>query len=109
MYRTPTQKEELRAWRDLAHQLHLHRCITMNHEAVVKILDRMHSWTAAHGDGNGQASAREVLQRVNKAFWEQIMHEGHAAEVLKKARRKISKEEAEERRRAREYSLGGYS
>ncbi len=103
-YRTPTQKEELLAWRGLAHDLHMHRCITMNHEKVVEILDRMYSWTAAHSDCNGCASEADIRKRVNTAFWERIMDPGHAHEGIKKPRRVIPKEEAEQRRRDREYN-----
>jgi hypothetical protein len=72
-YRTPTQAEQVLAFGNLMHQLHMHRAITMDQERVVKILDRMFSWTAAHSDCNGEASDREIQQKINRAFWEQIV------------------------------------
>lgn len=76
IYRTPTMKEELRAWRDLAHELHMHRCITMNEPEVIKILDRMQAWSSAHSDGNGEWSDNQIENNINTAFWEKIVYPG---------------------------------
>jgi hypothetical protein len=104
-YRKPTQKEELRAFKGLLHELHLHRAITLDNEKVVAILDRMFSWTSAHNDRNGEAREREIEQAINRAFWERIHGlpwEGHA-----KPRPHVSKEEAARRRAERERDNGG--
>jgi hypothetical protein len=71
-YRTPTKTEKVNAFEYLMHSLHMHRAITMDQAAVVKILDRMFAYTAAHSDCNGEASELQIKRKVNKAFWEHI-------------------------------------
>lgn len=71
-YRKPTLKEEVAAWRALAWEVNLHRTITMNHDAVVKCLQRMDAYVGAHSSANGERPDNEIQQNVNEAFWKHI-------------------------------------
>lgn len=62
-------KEELQAFKDIAYLLHMHRNITMDNNEVVKLLDRLHHWTASHSDGNGGKTEIQIQQNINRAFW----------------------------------------
>lgn len=71
-YRTPSMREELYVWRQLAHQLHTHRCITLNQVEVIEILDRILAWSSSFNDANGERSGREISRNINRAFWEKL-------------------------------------
>jgi hypothetical protein len=70
--REPTLEEEVKAWRDLAWHIDLHRHITMNQPAIIAALDRMSSWVKAHSDHNGERPQEEVQANVATAFWTKI-------------------------------------
>lgn len=48
----------------------------MNEAEVIKILNRMHAWTSAHSDGNGERTEAQMRNNINTAFWEKIMPPG---------------------------------
>jgi len=74
-YRTPTAKEELEAHRRLLFDINFHRCVTMNHAAVMKLMSHIDSYVGAHSDHNGERPEAEIKRNVNAAFWEHIVRD----------------------------------
>lgn len=65
----PTLREKVRVYERLLHRIQLHREVTMNHDEVVKLLDKIGNWSYAHRQGNGEPTEAEQQRMVNRAFW----------------------------------------
>jgi len=71
-YRTPTAREQAHAFARLAHDVRLARCVTMDHNKVVDLLDRLTAYSHAHDDANGERSEADIKRNINEAFWTKI-------------------------------------
>lgn len=65
----PTQKEKIAVYEQLLHDLQFHREVTMNHQAVVALLDKIGKWSYSHRRGNGEYDEKAQQQLVDTAFW----------------------------------------
>lgn len=69
MNKTPTLKEKIKVYEQLLHDIQFHREVTMNHDAVVKLLDKIGAWSYSHRIGNGEHSEKDQQSIINHAFW----------------------------------------
>lgn len=67
--KTPLLKEKIRVYEGLLHDIQFHREVTMNHAAVVALLDKIGGWSNAHRRGNGEYNEKEQQAIVDAAFW----------------------------------------
>lgn len=65
----PTQKEKIKMYEEVLHDLHFASSVVMNHQQVMDILQKISSWSYAHRVGNGEHSEAQQQKIVNKAFW----------------------------------------
>jgi hypothetical protein len=65
----PTMREKIEVYEQLLHDLHFHSSVTMNHQAVMALLNKISSWSYAHRQGNGEYSEKEQNDVINHAFW----------------------------------------
>lgn len=65
----PTLHEKIRVYEQLLHDLYFHSTVTMNHQGVMALLNKVGAWSYAHRAGNGELSEKDQQQRINSAFW----------------------------------------
>lgn len=65
----PTLKEKIEVYEELLHKIQLHREVTMNNAAIIRLLDKICAWSYSHRSGNGELSEKEQQSRIDHAFW----------------------------------------
>lgn len=66
----PTLKEKIKVYEDLLHDIQFHSTVTMRHDEVMKLINKINAWSYAHRAGNGEGGEKEQQQRIDAAFWE---------------------------------------
>lgn len=62
----PTQKEKIRMYEDVLHELYLQQTC-MNNKRILELLSNIHTWSHAHSNGEGTEFEREKW--ITNAFW----------------------------------------
>ncbi len=65
----PTKNEKIDVYERLLHEIQFHREVTLDAAMVVKLLDKIGSWSYSHRRGNGVYTDKEQQILVDRAFW----------------------------------------
>lgn len=63
-----TQKEKIKVYEQLLHDLYFASQVTMNNERVGKLLMNIGRWSYSHRCGNGELSERTQNSLINESF-----------------------------------------
>lgn len=66
----PTMHEKIKVYEELLHSLQFHSTVSMRHDQVLAILEKINAWSYAHRQGNGELSEAEQQARIDEAFWQ---------------------------------------
>lgn len=69
MIKKPTQKEKIKQYESLLHDLHFASTVGMNHKRVMELLNQISNWSYAHRVGNGEHTETQQQKIINRAFW----------------------------------------
>lgn len=70
MTKSPTQKEKIKVYEELMHDIQFHADVTGRLDVVQALVRKMCNWSYAHRAGNGELSTKEQQAQVDKAFWD---------------------------------------
>jgi len=65
----PNRNEKIEVYERLLHDIQFHREVTMNHAAVVALLDKIGAWSYSHRRGNGEYDEKELQSQIDRSFW----------------------------------------
>lgn len=65
-YTRMKDKEKIRIYEELFHKINA-ACISCKHDLISKYIARIDNWSYAHRRGNGQYSAKEQQELVDRA------------------------------------------
>ena len=65
----PTLHQEVAQYRKLLHAIQLHAAVTMNGNAVGKLIQNICNWSYAHRCGNGEFTGPQQQRIITEAFW----------------------------------------
>lgn len=63
-----TQREKIRMYERLLHDLYFASHVTMDSKRVGTLLENIGRWSYSHRAGNGQLSDRQQNEMINSAF-----------------------------------------
>lgn len=62
------QREKLYLYESILHSINTYSAITMNHEAMGKLISLVNDWSYAHRAGNGELGEREVKRNIERSL-----------------------------------------
>lgn len=63
-----TTMEKIKHYEGLLHDIQFHACVTLNENAVSKLIKNICAWSYANRAGNGELTEEEIQKRVDYAF-----------------------------------------
>jgi hypothetical protein len=67
--RHPSQKDKMKVYENLLHEIQMNVEVNMDPAAVREILNRICRWSYAHRQGNGEISDAVQQELIDGAFW----------------------------------------